>query len=89
MALEIKDLRRQAQGLHWISPARLCVSADDEVVECTDPKARKLLVGEGGTLPLAVAERYGLVSESKAKKGASNKAQKGTENKAEAEPGEE
>lgn len=59
--LTIDELRRPAAGGMWVSPARLCVSAAGEVVACDSPAAVRLLVGEGGSIPVAEAERYGLV----------------------------
>jgi hypothetical protein len=57
----------------FISDRRLFLTADKErVVEDGDVAARFLLVGQGGELPMAEAERYGLVkpkSEEKATKG--------------------
>jgi hypothetical protein len=46
----------------WISPRRLFLTADKErVVEDGDIEARYLLVGKGGEVPMADAERYGLL----------------------------
>jgi len=46
----------------WISPRRLFLTADRErVVEDGDVEARFLLVGKGGEMPMAEAERYGLL----------------------------
>jgi hypothetical protein len=38
------------------------VTDDGQLVDPTDPRARWLLVGEGGELPWDVAARYGLVA---------------------------
>ncbi len=62
MALKIEDLRRAPQGAQWVSPERICVSADDEVVACDDTRAVRLLVGAGGSIPVSEAEQYGLVA---------------------------
>jgi hypothetical protein len=63
MALKIEGLRdqRSTRSL-FVSKRRLYVSADDEVVEANDPRAIRLLVGAGASIPNAVAEAYGLVS---------------------------
>lgn len=46
----------------WISDRRLFLTADKgRVVEDGDVEARFLLVGQGGELPMAQAERYGLL----------------------------
>lgn len=63
MALEIHELRRPADGAFWKSPDRLCVTADGRVTSEDDPEAESLLVAKGGQLPIAVARRYGLVSD--------------------------
>jgi hypothetical protein len=78
----------------WISDRRLFLTADKErVVEDGDPEACFLLVGQGCELPMAEAERYGLVkpkaqekamegpSEDKAVKPPKNKAVKKSRNK--------
>jgi hypothetical protein len=44
----------------WISDRRLYLTDDDHVVEDGDPRAARLLVGAGGVLDDATAERYGL-----------------------------
>ena len=62
MALNVELLRREAQGAMWVSPARVCLTAEGRLVNCEDVTAVKLLVGEGGSLPVAEAERYGLVA---------------------------
>lgn len=60
--LRIDDLRQQRSGRAYVSPRRLCLTADGEIVDCADPRAATLLVGEGCELPWDVAERYGLVA---------------------------
>ena len=62
MALNIDSLRREAAGAMWVSPARVCLTAEGGLVDCEDTRAVKLLVGEGGSLPVTEAERYGLVA---------------------------
>ena len=61
MAIEIDQLQKEPDGGFYISPARLCVTANDEVCACDDPAAVKLLVGEGGALQNEDARRYGLL----------------------------
>ena len=65
MALVIDEIRQRVDGPGeaYVSPVRLCLTADERVVEDTDPDAVILLVPKGGTLPKAVAEKYGLVGE--------------------------
>lgn len=46
----------------YTSPRRLYLTADGKVVGHDSPDKQTLLVAEGGTLPLADAERYGLVT---------------------------
>jgi hypothetical protein len=60
--LEIEALRQQRAGAAYQSPARICLTAAGELVDCSDPAAATLLVGEGGEIPWEVAERYGLVA---------------------------
>lgn len=64
MALEIDDLRKQKRGAMYVSPARLYVSADDELCDGADPAVVPvtLLVGEGCEIPNAVAAKYGLIA---------------------------
>lgn len=57
MALTI---RLRKEGAHWVSPARLYLTADGRVVGEGDPEAAYLLVPEGGVLTDEEAERYGL-----------------------------
>lgn len=47
----------------WTADRRIYVNAQDQVVEEGAPDAAFLLVGAGGTLPLAEARRRGLVAE--------------------------
>jgi hypothetical protein len=61
MELSIAQLRGELAGGQWISPRRLCVTADGRIVTEDDPAAAFLLVGAGGSLPMAEAERYGLL----------------------------
>jgi len=61
MALRIELLRKELEGGEYISAHRLCVTDTDEIVGETDPRARRLLVGVGGTLTRQQAEHYGLV----------------------------
>lgn len=71
----------------WTSDRRLYLNAEGKAVEADDPTRIKLLVAAGGSIPLADAERYGLVtvtpavveavkpqSDEKAKAPAANKA---------------
>ena len=62
MALNIEDLRKQRRGAMYISPARLYVTAGDELCGAGDPAAVKLLVGEGCEIPNAEAAKYGLIA---------------------------
>lgn len=45
------------------SDRRLYLDAEGNVVEQSDPKKVKLLVGKGGELPMAEARQYGLVQD--------------------------
>jgi len=64
----------------YVSDKRLYLSPSGEVSE--EPvSGGSLLVGKGGEMSTAEAERYGLLP-GKAEKSAENKAQKGTANKA-------
>lgn len=63
----------------YISDRRLYLTPAGELSE--EPvSGGSLLVGKGGELPLAVAERYGL-TEAKAAKPSANKARKGLADK--------
>lgn len=46
----------------WTSDRRLYLDKDGKVVEADDPTRQSLLVAQGGTIPLADAEKYGLVT---------------------------
>lgn len=46
----------------WTSDRRLYLDKDGKVVEADNPTRLSLLVAAGGTIPLADAERYGLVT---------------------------
>jgi len=61
MALEIKTLRMQAQGAMYVSPARICVTADGELCDENDTRAVRLLVGKGCAIPASEAAQYGLI----------------------------
>lgn len=61
--LVINDLRGVVQGNGWVSPARLCLTADGRVTTEDDPAAVSLLVAKGGSLTLSEARRYGLLQE--------------------------
>lgn len=61
MALTIEELRKAADGAMYTAPARICVTADDELCEETDPRAARLLVGKGCQIPARVAAHYGLI----------------------------
>lgn len=84
MTLKIDELRRPPDGAFYTSPARICVTAAGALVECTDPKAARLLVGEGGQIPVDEARLHGLIEEPAAKerRGAENKGRKPVEDKA-------
>lgn len=63
MALEIRDLVRPAAGAMYVSPARICVTAEGELVDEDDPRAVTLLVAKGGEIPIDEARQYGLVDD--------------------------
>jgi len=78
----------------WTADRRLYLNADGKAVEADDPTRQSLLVAQGGTIPLADAEKYGLVTivpaqianiapapEEKAKAAPTNKAKAAPENK--------
>lgn len=46
----------------WTADRRLYLDKDRKVVEADDPTRQSLLVAQGGTIPLADAERYGLIT---------------------------
>lgn len=82
----IIDLEGPMASNMWTSERRLYLDQDGNVVEADDPKRASLLVGQGGQLPLADAERYGLLekaeqAEVKAVAPKANKAKAGPENK--------
>lgn len=57
----------------WVSDRRIYLNAIGQAVEASDPARVSLLVAQGGTIPLADAERLGLTGE-KAKAAPANKA---------------
>lgn len=61
MALTFTPLAHEEEPMWWISPERYCLTRAGKVVLDTDPAAATLLVGKGCRLPLATAQRYGLV----------------------------
>jgi hypothetical protein len=61
MAFKIEDIKRPAAGSFWTSPSRICLTAEGELCEETDPRARRLLVAAGSQIPAAEAERLGLI----------------------------
>lgn len=61
--LDINSLRKQADGAYYVSPVRICITADGELVDELDPRAVTLLVGAGCSIPRAEAEKYGLIGE--------------------------
>lgn len=66
----------------YTADKRICVDAAGKVVDCESEQAARLLVGQGGTLTDAQAERYGLNKpEAKAQAPAANKARAAAENK--------
>jgi hypothetical protein len=79
----------------YVSDRRLYVTADREcLVEEGDPKARFLLVAEGGELSMEEARRYGLVKDEAAPAGKSvpkpkDKARRPAKNKAVQGPAED
>ena len=46
----------------WTSDRRIYLTKDGKPVEAGDPNAAQLLVAAGGQIPLADAEKYGLVT---------------------------
>lgn len=86
MAFNIESARRPADGGFYVSPVRISITEDGELVEPDDVRAAFLLVGEGGSLPIAEAERYGLIGGKEperkpAPKKAESKPLRGTETK--------
>lgn len=69
-----------------ISDKRLCLDESGErAVDCEDPAARSLLVGEGGELSDADAKKYGL-TKARESSDVDNKARPQAENKARQAP---
>jgi hypothetical protein len=66
MGLQIEALRKAAEGAMYVSDERLCVSAAGELVAEDDPKAVRLLVGKGGSIPAREAAQYGLIADASA-----------------------
>ena len=50
----------------WVADRRLYLDKDGKVVEADDPARATLLVGVGGIVPAADAERYGLMGDAPA-----------------------
>lgn len=75
--LEIESLRQQRSGAAYRSPVRICLTSTGELVDCGDPAAATLLVGEGGEIPWDVAERYGLVADAAGEHGAAKRPPRG------------
>lgn len=46
----------------WTADRRLYLNAEGQAVEADDPTRIKLLVAAGGSIPMADAERYGLIT---------------------------
>lgn len=63
MALELERLRKAPEGGEYVSDVRICITDDGEIVACDDPRAARLLVGEGSTIPAPEAAKYGLIVE--------------------------
>ncbi len=71
----------------WTSDRRLYVNADrSAVVPGDSQEAAYLLVAEGGELPLAEAERYGLLGDKAVAGPPANKAQPAPANRARSAP---
>ena len=66
MGLKIEELRRGPEGGMYVSPVRLCVTADGELCDENDPRAVRLLVGQGGSIPAREAAQYGLIATAEA-----------------------
>lgn len=66
MGFEIQELRRAPVGAMYVSPARICVTADGELCDEDDVRAVRLLVAAGGEIPAAEAAQYGLIAEPEA-----------------------
>lgn len=63
MALNIEHLRKPATQGRYVSDKRLCLTADNRVVEWGDIDAKSLLVIEGGFIPEARARELGLIAD--------------------------
>jgi len=63
VTLEINELRQKATGGMYVSPERICVTADGVICDEQDPRAVRLLVGKGGSIPATEAARYGLIAD--------------------------
>jgi len=66
MAFTIEELRRPPSGAMYVSPERICVSADGELCDEADPRAVRLLVAKGCEIPAAEAAKYGLIADASA-----------------------
>lgn len=66
MGFTIEELRRPPSGAMYVSPARICVTADDEICDENDTRAVRLLVAEGGEIPATEAAKYGMIVGSEA-----------------------
>lgn len=62
----------------YTAKERLYLDKDGKVVKAGDPKAEKLLIAKGQTMPDKEAERYGL----KSKQASGDKSKKASGNKA-------
>jgi len=63
MGLDIKSLQKAAEGALYVSDVRLYVSAEGELVQESDPRAARLLVAAGNSIPAAEAAKYGLIAD--------------------------
>ncbi len=63
MSFEIARLRKPAEGAMYVSDERLCVTADGEITGEDDPRAVRLLVAKGGSIPATEAAEYGLIAD--------------------------
>jgi hypothetical protein len=62
MGLDINMLKREPEGAMYVSPERLCVTAEGEICANDDARAVRLLVAKGGSIPAREAAEYGLIS---------------------------
>lgn len=46
----------------WTADRRLYLDKDGKVVEANDPTRQRLLIAQGGNMPLELAQKYGLVT---------------------------